>query len=119
MGFSRISLTNVRNLRAVDLRALGGVNVFHGANGSGKTSLLEGIYLLGVARSFRTHQIRHVIQHGEQACTAFGEWHAGSNGEGRAVPVGVPGTSMERFRFVLQVTTCVPFQSWRSWSRCR
>ncbi|WP_206616104.1 AAA family ATPase, partial [Escherichia coli] len=30
-------------------------NVFYGANGSGKTSILEAIHLLATGRSFRTH----------------------------------------------------------------
>ena len=88
MGFSRLSLTNIRNLQAADLRGLRGVNVLFGANGSGKTSVLEGIYLLGMARSFRGSQIRHVIRHGQDQCTVFGEWRAGG-ADDAVLPVGV------------------------------
>ncbi|MDG1165083.1 MAG: AAA family ATPase, partial [Porticoccaceae bacterium] len=36
-------------------------NVIYGANGSGKTSLLEAIYLLGRGRSFKHRDLRVVV----------------------------------------------------------
>ena len=54
MYLQRLSINGIRNLQAVDLSALGAVNVFDLLNGSGKTSVLESIHLLGVARSFRS-----------------------------------------------------------------
>ena len=39
------------------------VNLITGANGSGKTSLLEAIYLLGRGRSFRTRHTEQLIAH--------------------------------------------------------
>ena len=68
----RIQITQVRNLRRVKLDELGSVNVFFGANGSGKTSVLEAVHLLGMARSFRG-TTRSLITHGEKSCTVFGE----------------------------------------------
>ena len=44
----------------------------HGANGSGKTSLLEAIYLLGTGHSFRTREILPLITQGEPTLTVFG-----------------------------------------------
>lgn len=44
-----------------------------GANGSGKTSVLEAVHLLGTARSFRAGSPRALIRHGESGCTVFGE----------------------------------------------
>lgn len=73
MGLSRIQITHIRNLHQQRLDGLGTVNVFYGANGSGKTSVLEAIHMLGMARSFRGNSTRTVISHGEQACTVFGE----------------------------------------------
>ncbi|MCG8533196.1 MAG: DNA replication/repair protein RecF, partial [Desulfovibrionales bacterium] len=49
------------------------INIIHGANGSGKTSLLEAIYFLGMARSFRSHKIKPIIRSGQQSCTVFGK----------------------------------------------
>ena len=44
-----------------------GLNEFIGANGEGKTSLLEALHLLILGNSFRTHQLRDLIRHGEKA----------------------------------------------------
>src|SRR5690606_4520669 len=49
------------------------INVLFGANGSGKTSLLEAINLLSLGRSFRTHRAKPLIQSGEEKLTVFGE----------------------------------------------
>src|SRR5690606_32386393 len=42
-------------------------------NGSGKTSLLEAINLLGLGRSFRTHRAKPIIRNGEERLVVFGE----------------------------------------------
>ena len=47
-------------------------NYLWGPNGSGKTSCLEAIYLLGRGRSFRTHQTARLVQHGREGLTVFG-----------------------------------------------
>ena len=81
-----MQITSVRNLRHVELSGLGTVNVFFGANGSGKTSVLESLFLLGMARSFRATQIKTVISHGAQQCTVFG---ALDSGRGSCTALGV------------------------------
>ena len=54
-----------------------GINLIVGANGSGKTSLLEGIHILGMGRSFRTQQLKHAIAHDGHAMTLHGRgWPA-------------------------------------------
>ncbi|MBK1872535.1 DNA replication/repair protein RecF [Marinobacter sp. 1-3A] len=47
-------------------------NFLHGANGSGKTSVLEAIGYLGLGRSFRVSRHQAVVQHGQQRFTVFG-----------------------------------------------
>ena len=47
-----LQITNFRNIAAATLNPCQG-NIIYGVNGSGKTSLLEAIYYLGVAKSFR------------------------------------------------------------------
>ena len=59
-----VEVEGVRNLSGVKVPLSAGATALFGANGSGKTSFLEAIYLLGVGRSFRTHQSRPMIQHG-------------------------------------------------------
>jgi DNA replication and repair protein RecF len=69
---SRLHISNVRNLLDIKLDNLTKVNVFYGANGSGKTSVLEAIHLLGMARSFRGSNIRTLITHELDECTVHG-----------------------------------------------
>ena len=64
----QLILSNIRNLDAVDLNFGAKFNVFTGPNGSGKTSLLEAIYLLGVGRSFRAKSLQQIISFGEEQC---------------------------------------------------
>jgi DNA replication and repair protein RecF len=66
----RLNITGVRNLQPCSL-SLSRLNLFCGMNGSGKSSLLESVYLLALGRSFRSAQIRKVIQEGQQSCTVF------------------------------------------------
>ena len=58
---SRLSLTNYRNFRQLELDLPSGVSVFHGANAQGKTALLESVYTLAVGRSFRAGSERQVV----------------------------------------------------------
>ena len=58
---SHLSLTNFRNLVELELDLPEGVVVFSGPNAHGKTSLLEAIYLLAIARSFRAENEREVL----------------------------------------------------------
>jgi len=48
------------------------VNLVTGANGAGKTSLLEAIYLLGRGRSFRTRSTERLIAHEGDSLQVFG-----------------------------------------------
>lgn len=73
MSISYLSIEGVRNLRNVSLNLHERYNFFIGDNGSGKTSLLEAIYLLGTARSFRTHLYNKVVNHEENHLTVFGK----------------------------------------------
>lgn len=47
------------------------LNVITGPNGSGKTSLLEAIYLLGSGRSFRTGRLGHLVSKDAAELTLF------------------------------------------------
>jgi len=58
---SRLRLTNFRNLTRLDLGLSPGVTVYYGPNAQGKTTLLEAVYLLCIARSFRAENEREVV----------------------------------------------------------
>ncbi|QGT77390.1 DNA replication and repair protein RecF [Guyparkeria halophila] len=53
-----------RNLEPVDLEPAAGINLIHGVNGAGKTSLLEAIHTLSLGRSFRGNNANELIRHG-------------------------------------------------------
>lgn len=80
MALSRLQIHHVRNLRRASVSSLARVNVFSGPNGSGKTSLLEAVHLLGMARSFRGSSVRSLINHQALDCTVFGSVVAATGG---------------------------------------
>ena len=84
---SRLQISNVRNLRAVRLENLGRINIFFGSNGSGKTSVLEAIHILAMARSFRGSSIKSLISHDQQSCTVYGQATAGRGHTAQAIGV--------------------------------
>ena len=61
MYLSRLTLNNFRNLVELELELPPGVVVFFGPNAQGKTTLLEAVYLLAIARSFRAENEREVL----------------------------------------------------------
>jgi DNA replication and repair protein RecF len=75
-------------LQSVELELDPHFTLIHGPNASGKTSLLEAIYVLGRGRSFRTRRLEHLIRHGIERFVVFGQVDAVH----RRVPMGVEGT---------------------------
>ena len=71
MYLTQLDIRQVRNLHNVELKPSKHCNYIYGANASGKTSVLEAIYLLSVARSFRTTHIKHVISHDQTSLQVF------------------------------------------------
>ena len=63
-------------------------NLLYGANGSGKTSVLEAIGYLGLGRSFRINRHQAVVQHGQQRFTVFGGLDHGFDDERNAESSG-------------------------------
>lgn len=65
MHFSQLQLTNFRNFSILKLQLAPKINFFYGANASGKTSILEALFLLGRGRSFRANRLNTLIAHEE------------------------------------------------------
>jgi DNA replication and repair protein RecF len=72
MSLGQLSIQNLRCLRQAELDLHPGRNLIVGPNGSGKTSLLEAIFLLGRGRSFRTRNSERLITQGESRLVVFG-----------------------------------------------
>lgn len=73
MSLASLSVSGVRCLDAASLSFGPGLNLIHGSNGSGKTSILESVFLLGRGRSFRTRHTDHLIARGRPSLTVFGQ----------------------------------------------
>lgn len=62
MTVSRLDIASVRNIQQATLYPAPTLNFIYGGNASGKSALLEAIFLLGRARSFRSVSIKPVIR---------------------------------------------------------
>ncbi|WP_226703322.1 DNA replication/repair protein RecF [Microbulbifer elongatus] len=112
MALSRLALSNFRNISHADLQLSPAVNLFCGANGSGKTSLLEAVHMLGTGRSFRSRQNQSVIQYDKETLTVFARLSGGAtlgvekrrDGQGRIRVNQAPAESSS------QLAACLPLQ---------
>ena len=99
MAIRQLSLTDFRNLRSTTLDFDAQVNLISGDNGSGKTSLLESVYVLCQADSFRTHQLRQCISHGKSSFLLFGrftDFKAGLSKSDKKLDIHVNGEAIKR-----------------------
>ncbi|MCU7850695.1 MAG: DNA replication/repair protein RecF [Candidatus Thiodiazotropha sp. (ex Monitilora ramsayi)] len=71
MKIKQLTIQQLRNISKAELKFSSGINVIQGGNGAGKTSLLEAIYLLARARSFRSTQTKKLIQAKKNSLTLF------------------------------------------------
>ena len=58
------------------------INVFHGDNGSGKTSVLEAIYYLSTGKSFRSNRSRNLIKHQTDALAVYARYQDDNQNQG-------------------------------------
>jgi DNA replication and repair protein RecF len=72
MFLAELRLEDLRCLQRAQLELHPRLNLITGVNGSGKTSLLEAIHLLGRGRSFRSRYTEQLIRHGSEALQVFG-----------------------------------------------
>lgn len=65
MHISKLYLNNFRNYSEETLNPINGLNIIAGENASGKTNLLEALYLCGIGKSPRTPIDKDIIKWGE------------------------------------------------------
>ncbi len=73
MSISRFRVSNLRNIAVAQLSPSSRINIIIGENGSGKTSLLEAVHILGLARSFRSARLKPIVRDGSPDFTVYGE----------------------------------------------
>ena len=80
MHLSHLKLVNFRGFRNLELQLSPGPTIFLGANAQGKSTLLEAMYLLAIARAFRAENEREVVN-----------WQAAAGGEQALVDGTIAG----------------------------
>jgi len=73
MALASVRVDSLRCLRLAELQFAPHVNLIHGANGSGKTSLLESVFLCGRGRSFRTRHTERLISRDADRLQVYAE----------------------------------------------
>ena len=71
----QIQVTDLRCHEQITWTCSEGLNLLIGANGSGKTSLLESVYLMAHGRSFRQARDPFLVRRGEERFLIKGQWH--------------------------------------------
>ena len=61
MHLARLNLVNFRAFRRLEIDLPAGPSLLVGANAQGKTTILEAVYLLAIAKSFRAENEREVV----------------------------------------------------------
>lgn len=79
MTLALLDIQNLRNLRSARFNLHPHLNIIVGANGSGKTSFLEAIHLLGSGHSFRTREISPLVTEGFDPLTVFARTEDGQS----------------------------------------
>src|SRR5436305_8151987 len=97
MPLAELTVTQLRCIEHAELEIPPGLALIYGGNGSGKTSLLEAIFLLGRGRSFRTRNSERLIRYGRERLVVFGRsatldtsgsafWASTPDGHGQSPP---------------------------------
>ncbi|HSC48236.1 MAG TPA: DNA replication/repair protein RecF [Gammaproteobacteria bacterium] len=85
MSLTRLALRDFRCFADLELDLSPRANLITGANASGKTSLLEAVFFLGRARSFRTPKSEQLVRHGAEGFLLSGQ----SRAEAGTVALGI------------------------------
>lgn len=71
MALKQIRINNLRVIEELELDPSAEINLIWGENGSGKTTILEAVYLLGRGKSFRNAEQGQLLKKGANQLTLF------------------------------------------------
>ncbi len=71
MAITQLRINNLRLIEQLEFEPTDGLNLIWGANGSGKTTILEAIYILGRGKSFRNSERDQLTRRGESGLSLF------------------------------------------------
>lgn len=80
MSLRTLAVSDLRCIEQAELELSPGLTLLWGENGSGKTSVLEAIFLLGRGRSFRTRNNERLIRRGADHLRVIGQVSTGGDG---------------------------------------
>lgn len=94
MFIQELEIRNLRILESAGLSPGPGLNVLYGPNGSGKTSVLEAVHLLGVGRSFRSRHHLEMVRRGTGGFRIFGSVYRETGLQRLGLELGSAGLSI-------------------------
>lgn len=95
MKIESISLVNFRNYEKLEVAFDNFLNIFYGKNGSGKTNLIEAIYLLSLTKSFRINNDKSLIRKGNIKTKVRGEIRKNGDLSSYTVAISSEGKTVE------------------------
>ena len=73
MKIQHLKLLNFRNYEKLEISFSPNYNIIYGNNGTGKTNLVESIYVLALTKSFRGTVDKILIMNSKDVCRVEGE----------------------------------------------
>lgn len=107
MSISQLSLTSFRGLKSTTVDFHSHINFITGNNGSGKTSLLEAIYVICQAYSFRTHQLKQCINHNDKQLllfSRFSDYKVGLSKSEKKLEIKIDGSAVKKRSQLAELT---------------
>ena len=95
MKIESINLVNFRNYEKLNIEFDNFINIFYGKNGSGKTNLIEAIYLLSLTKSFRISNDKFLIRKGNMKTKVRGSIRKNGDLSEYTVEISNDGKSVE------------------------
>jgi recF protein len=97
MSLVKLDIYHVRNIQTLSIQPGPFINLIVGDNASGKSSLLEAIYILGRAKSFRSTSIKsvinlhheHLIVSAQTQSKELGNTHLGIQLDGKSIAIRI------------------------------